>query len=107
MSLKAPLLCALLLGSASLSNAQDSAQSRQAALISAPGASFIAPGVKSAATVIVYGDQRFTDPKNINVTNPKVRRWLVQQIAQEKPDAILLNGDVPYSGDVVNDYEVY
>jgi len=31
----------------------------------------------------------------------------VQKIAQERPDAILMNGDVPYSGDVVNDYEVF
>ena len=76
-------------------------------LISKPGPGFIAPGVKKAATVIVYGDQRFTDPTNTKVTNPKVRRWLVEQIAQEKPDAVLLNGDVPYSGDVVNDYEVF
>ena len=77
------------------------------ALTSAPGPSFVAPGVKNPITVVVYGDQRFTDPANKKVTNPKVRRWLVQQIAQEKPDAVLLNGDVPYSGDVVNDYEVF
>jgi acid phosphatase type 7 len=57
--------------------------------------------------VIVYGDQRFTDPENMKVTNPKVRRLLVQKIADEHPDAILMNGDVPYSGDVVNDYQVY
>jgi 3',5'-cyclic AMP phosphodiesterase CpdA len=41
------------------------------------------------------------------VTNPKVRRWLVEKIADEHPDAVLMNGDVPYSGDVVNDYDVY
>jgi hypothetical protein len=76
-------------------------------LISAVGASFVAPHVKKATTVIVYGDQRFTDPTNTTVTNPTARRWLVEKIAEEKPDALLLNGDVPYSGDVVNDYEVY
>jgi len=76
-------------------------------LISAAGASFTAPHVRDATTVIVYGDQRFTDPNDNKVTNPKARRWLVQQIAQENPDAVLLNGDVPYSGAVVNDYEVY
>ncbi len=58
-------------------------------------------------TLIAYGDLRFTDPTNEKVTNPKVRRWLVNQVASEKPDAILLSGDVPYSGNVVNDYEVY
>jgi len=76
-------------------------------LISANGPSFRVPKVSKTTTFIVYGDQRFTDPENTKVTSPKARRWLVQQIADEKPDAILLNGDVPYSGDVVNDYEVY
>jgi hypothetical protein len=116
VAVKAPLLCALLLlGSVAAYVAQDWARSRKTrpedlqtpALISAPGPSLIAPGVKSAATIIIYGDQRFTDTKNTTVTDPKVRRWLVQRIAQEKPDAILLNGDVPYNGDVVDDYEVY
>jgi acid phosphatase type 7 len=76
-------------------------------LISANGPSFRVSKVSKTTTFIVYGDQRFTDPVNTKVTSPKARRWLVQQIATEKPDAILLNGDVPYSGDVVNDYEVY
>jgi acid phosphatase type 7 len=76
-------------------------------LISAPGASFVAPHVRKEAVVIAYGDQRFTDPTNTSVTNPKVRHWLVEKIAEEKPDAVLMNGDVPYSGDVVNDYQVF
>ncbi len=76
-------------------------------LISKSGPSFRVPKVSKTPTVIVYGDQRFTDPANTRVTNPKARRWLVDKIADEKPDAVLLNGDVPYSGDVVSDYEVY
>jgi Calcineurin-like phosphoesterase len=76
-------------------------------LISTADASFSAPHVREATVVVVYGDQRFTDPNDTKVTNPKARRWLVQQIAQENPDAVLLNGDVPYSGAAVNDYEVY
>ena len=48
--------------------------------------------------IIVYGDMRFTDPTEIKATNPKVRRWLVDQIAAEKPDAVLLSGDVPWHG---------
>jgi hypothetical protein len=78
-------------------------------LISKPGPSFRVPQaeVGSHTKVIVFGDQRFTDPENTKVTNPKVRRLLVQKIAEEHPDAILMNGDVPYSGDVVNDYIVY
>lgn len=78
-----------------------------AGLISGPGPSFVAPHVGKEASVILYGDQRFTDPTNVKATNPKVRRWLVQKIADEMPDAVLLNGDVVYSGDVVNDYKVF
>lgn len=58
-------------------------------------------------TLIAYGDMRFTDPANEDVTNPKVRRWLVERVAAEKPDVLLLSGDVPYNGSVANDYEVY
>ncbi|HWF45610.1 MAG TPA: metallophosphoesterase [Bryobacteraceae bacterium] len=61
----------------------------------------------SPLTVITYGDQRFTDPANVKATNPRVRRWLVGRIAEEKPGALVLNGDVPLAGDVKNDYEVY
>jgi hypothetical protein len=61
----------------------------------------------SQLKVIAYGDIRFTDPANTSATNPKVRRWLVQQIAREAPDALLINGDIPLSGDVKNDYTVF
>jgi hypothetical protein len=78
-------------------------------LISESGPSFVVQqkDLSKDAKIIVYGDQRFTDPANTKVTNPKVRQWLVQKIANVHPDAVLMNGDVPYSGDVVNDYEVY
>jgi len=78
-------------------------------LISKPGPSFRVPKAEigAHAKVIVFGDQRFTDPANTKVTNPKVRQLLVKKIAEEHPDAILMNGDVPYSGDVENDYVVY
>jgi hypothetical protein len=78
-------------------------------LISQPGPSFRVPQseVGGHTKVIVFGDQRFTDPNNTKVTNPRVRQLLVQKIAAEHPDAVLMNGDVPYSGDVVNDYDVY
>lgn len=61
----------------------------------------------SSVSVITYGDMRFTDPKNTTATNPIVRKWLVEKITAEKPSAVLLNGDVPLAGDVVNDYKVY
>jgi len=57
--------------------------------------------------IIAYGDMRFTNPNEIKATNPKVRRWLVEQIAVEKPDALLLSGDVSWHGSQSGDYEVY
>ena len=57
--------------------------------------------------IIVYGDMRFTDPHETSATNPKVRRWLVNQIAAEKPDAVLLTGDVPWHGGQAGDYDEY
>lgn len=79
------------------------------ALISQPGPSFriSEAAVRRDPRLIVYGDQRFTDPANTKVTNPKVRRWLVKRIADEHPSAVLMNGDVPYSGDVENDYAFF
>jgi hypothetical protein len=78
-------------------------------LLSEPGPTFqIAEAdLPSPLTLIAYGDQRFTDPANVKVTDPRVRQYLVKQIAAERPGAIVLNGDVPYSGDVLNDYAVY
>jgi acid phosphatase type 7 len=58
-------------------------------------------------TVVAYGDMRFTDPANVTATNPVARQALIQRILEEKPDAILLNGDVPWHGGDQNDYEVY
>src|SRR6266850_167379 len=58
-------------------------------------------------TIIAYGDMRFTDPRNVTATNPGVRQALVARIAEENPDAVLLNGDVPWHGGIANDYSVY
>jgi hypothetical protein len=75
-------------------------------LISESGATFrVEEG--SPTTIVSYGDTRFTDPANVKATNPKVRRWLVQKIASEKPTAIVINGDLPLGGDATNDYAVY
>jgi hypothetical protein len=57
--------------------------------------------------IVVYGDMRFTDPNETSATNPKVRRWLVEKIAAEKPDAVLLSGDVAWRGGHTNDYAVF
>jgi len=58
-------------------------------------------------TLIAYGDQRFTDPANVQVTDPRVRQYLVAQIAAEHPAAVLLSGDIPYAGDNAGDYAVF
>ncbi|HEX4769590.1 MAG TPA: metallophosphoesterase [Bryobacteraceae bacterium] len=58
-------------------------------------------------TLVVYGDQRFTDPANTRQTNPRIRQWLVNQIAHEHPAAVIMNGDVPLAGNVANDYAVF
>lgn len=60
-----------------------------------------------AVTVIAYGDMRFTDPANITATDPVARTALVERIAEERPDAVLLSGDVPWHGGTVADYEQY
>jgi acid phosphatase type 7 len=57
--------------------------------------------------IVAYGDMRFTHPSETEATNPKVRRWLVDRIAAEKPDAVLLSGDIPWHGSHAGDYEEY
>jgi predicted MPP superfamily phosphohydrolase len=57
--------------------------------------------------IVAYGDIRFTDSGEDVATNPKVRKWLVEKIATEKPDAILLNGDIPWHGGNAADYAVF
>jgi len=55
-------------------------------------------------TVIAYGDTRFTDPSNVTATNPVARGVLISRMAAEKPDAIVISGDVPWHGGVSDDY---
>ena len=77
--------------------------------LSTPGPTFtVDPAqIPKQWTAIGYGDTRFTDPANEKDTNPKVRRWLVNQIAAEHPDALLVSGDLPLDGGVENDYAVF
>jgi len=57
--------------------------------------------------LIAYGDIRFTDPKEHGATDPEIRVALIKQIAKEKPDAILISGDIPWHGDDEKDWQVY
>jgi hypothetical protein len=63
--------------------------------------------LRKPVTLIAYGDMRFTDPANQDATNPAARQALVARIALEQPDAILLNGDVPWHGGEKGDYAVF
>ena len=78
-------------------------------LISKSGPTFRVPDkqIPKHWTIIAYGDTRFTDPSNHEVTNPEARRALVAKIAAEHPDALLISGDIPYNGGHANDYAVY
>ena len=57
--------------------------------------------------IIVYGDMRFTNPRNTIDTAPGVRKWLAQKVAAEKPDLMLLTGDMPFHGSDPADWQVY
>jgi Calcineurin-like phosphoesterase len=87
------------------------AQSGTAAKAAAnrPGPTFRVPEseLRKPVTVVAYGDMRFTDPSNVTATNPEARQALVRRIAEEKPDALLLNGDVPWHGGTIGDYAEY
>lgn len=56
--------------------------------------------------LIAYGDMRFTDPANTSATNPRARQALVSRIAEERPAAVFINGDIPYHG-IAADYDVF
>ncbi len=57
--------------------------------------------------IVVYGDMRFTDPSNTSDTKPGVRKWLAQKVGEEKPDILLLTGDMPFHGSDPADWKVY
>jgi hypothetical protein len=63
--------------------------------------------LSSHVKVITYGDQRFHDHMNFMIANPKAREALAAKIAQEKPDAIQMSGDVPYKGTDRSDYDCF
>jgi hypothetical protein len=79
----------------------------QDASAGAPAFRVPASQLSSPPVIISYGDTRFTDPSDTKDTNPKVRQWLVNRIAAEKPDVLLLGGDVPMHGGVAADYAVF
>ena len=57
--------------------------------------------------IVAYGDTRFTQVKNKSDTDPQARKYLVDQIAREKPDAIFMTGDLPLVGANAADWQIY
>lgn len=62
---------------------------------------------KTDLKIIAYGDIRFTDTRNTSVTNPRVRKYLADAVGAEKPDALLVTGDIPYLGANAHDWQVF
>jgi hypothetical protein len=73
-------------------------------LIVAISVSKVATQSAPPVTVIAYGDTRFTDPSNVTATSPRARGALIACIADERPEAVFISGDVPWHGGVANDY---
>lgn len=63
--------------------------------------------LRKPVTVIAYGDMRFTNPAEKMATDPKVRMELVKRVAAERPDVLLLSGDIPWHGGTKADYAEY
>ncbi len=57
--------------------------------------------------MVAYGDTRFADPAVTSGTNPRIRKWLVDRIAQEKPAVLLITGDTPFHGASSDDWKVF
>ena len=48
--------------------------------------------------LVVYGDTRFTNPSVTRGTDPRIRKWLAERVAEEHPAVLLLTGDTPFTG---------
>ncbi len=57
--------------------------------------------------MVAYGDMRFTDPAVTKGTNPRVRKWLAERIAEVNPKVLLLTGDMPYTGAKTADWDEF
>ena len=54
--------------------------------------------------MVAYGDTRFSDPAITSGTNPRVRKWLADRVAEEHPQVVLLTGDTPFMGARASDW---
>ncbi len=56
---------------------------------------------------VAYGDVRFTNPADTRVSNPEVRRALVERIAEIKPAFVIMTGDLVLNGGNAADWKVW
>ncbi len=73
------------------------------------GPTFVVDSTKIPAdwTVIAYGGTLFTTPADTRGSDPKIRSWLVEKIAAEHPDALLIAGGLPLDGTHEGDYKTF
>lgn len=64
-------------------------------------------GTAQSFSFIVYGDMRFTDPKDTWDTDPARRVALVRRIAHEHPKLLFITGDLVLRGETFSDWEVF
>ena len=57
--------------------------------------------------LIGYGDTRFTATSNVKDTNPRMRKFLVDQIAEQAADALFETGDLPFIGSSSADWAIF
>ena len=58
-------------------------------------------------TFVGYGDIRFTNPANTEASDPARRQALVQQVAKEHPDFLVITGDLVLAGANQADWAEY
>lgn len=62
-----------------------------------------APG--ATIRFVAYGDTRFTNPTVTHGTDPRIRKWLAERVAEEHPEVLLITGDTPYTGASAADWQ--
>ncbi|HWR36141.1 MAG TPA: metallophosphoesterase [Clostridia bacterium] len=56
---------------------------------------------------IAYGDIRFLDPSNTKDSDPVRRKLIVEKIVSEKPEFVLISGDLVARGDRASDWQAW
>lgn len=74
---------------------------------SAPATVDLQLQVSAPFRFVAYGDTRFTDPHDVDASNPTVRQALVQAIADVHPAFISIGGDISYKGYDTKDWKIW